>query len=278
MAESGELMDGLVCPGCAYNLFGISQSTRCPECGLEIDRGALAVSVLPWAHRKGIGNVRAFFKTALLGTFRPLKIAGEMNRPVSYPDAQRFRHACILSVWVPVMIALAVYACIGETLNMPVWQRIIFWGLIGLAIWLFLLAVTGLPSLFFHPRGLPTRRQNRAIALSYYVSSAPLAWWWIPVVVGVIGLWLPDRFPRTALEQAGLVGLILGVYLIPLSLVVLSIWGIVRLMRRATNCSLVRVWCLALMLPVMWVALTAIILVGIPAFGLLIGMVLSSFS
>jgi len=29
---------------------------------------------------------------------------------------------------------------------------------------------------------------------------------------------------------------------------------------------------------VMWVALTAIILVGIPAFGLLIGMVLSSLS
>jgi len=38
---------------------------------------------------------------------------------------------------------------------------------------LFLLAITGVPSYFFHPAHLPIERQNRAVALSYY-TSAPL--------------------------------------------------------------------------------------------------------
>src|ERR1700683_5145664 len=95
MAEDSTKLHSLHCPQCGYNLFGIDASERCPECGLQIDRGIVGESRLAWMHRRKIGRVRAFIRTAAVGTFRPKQIADEMNRPVSLADARRFRIVCL---------------------------------------------------------------------------------------------------------------------------------------------------------------------------------------
>lgn len=96
----------LACPECGYSLRGIS-SEKCPECGLAIDWATLSVSRLPWVHRRTIGRWRAYSRTNLLVIFRPKKLAGEMNRPVSFADAQRFRHVTVLLAWVPLPVLCA---------------------------------------------------------------------------------------------------------------------------------------------------------------------------
>ena len=83
--------DELFCPECGYDLRGIENITRCPECGLAIDPEGLARSQIPWVHRRHLGRFRAYWRTMWLSTFRPRKIAAEAARRVSYPDAQRFR-------------------------------------------------------------------------------------------------------------------------------------------------------------------------------------------
>src|SRR2546430_12165891 len=78
------------CPDCGYDLRGLT-SGRCPECGLLIDDAALAASPIPWVHRRRIGRVRAFFRTLMLTTFRPKRLAAAAAVPVDYREAQRFR-------------------------------------------------------------------------------------------------------------------------------------------------------------------------------------------
>src|ERR1700722_6280231 len=87
----------LVCPSCGYDLRAIP-SERCPECGTPIDRSATAVSQIPWAHRKAMGAMRAYWRTLTLATFRIRKLGEEIHRPVSWPDANWFR-------WITVGIA-----------------------------------------------------------------------------------------------------------------------------------------------------------------------------
>jgi hypothetical protein len=187
MSESSSI-DSLHCPQCRYNLFGIENSSRCPECGLEIDRDT-AVSRLPWSHRRQIGRVRAFFRTALLGTFRPRLIADEMNRPVSFADARKFRLICVGVAWVCVFIFSGALVCefseLSRGLQMGIWMAL------GLGLWLHLIATTGLPSVFFHPSYLPVVRQNRAVALSYY-SASPLAWTPVAMLLLTVSVLLDD--------------------------------------------------------------------------------------
>lgn len=177
------------CPECGYDLRAIT-SERCPECGLAIDRASMSVSRIPWSHRKEIGGFRAYWRTSLLAVSRPKRIAEEMSRPVSYADAQRFRHMTVLLAWLPIagwIVALMVInreyfpisLAAGERLG---WCMEIATYLAGLfAIWLFLLMASGASSFFVHPKRLPVVLQNRAIALSFY-AAAPLAWLWVPAV------------------------------------------------------------------------------------------------
>jgi hypothetical protein len=275
MADSIAHPDSLVCPNCGYSLHGIDASENCPECGQKIDRGAMGMSVIPWTHRREIGVIRAFVPTAILATFKTRRMAAEMNCPVSYPAAQRFRHVCILSVWLPTAVALAVVAVVCDLFGALAWERVVGWMVVALSGWLYLLAVTALPSLFFHPRQLPVLRQNRAVALSYYASCAPLVWWWIPVGIAVPGILMEMYFNPNRTYHLGDLFVFVGGGL-ALYLHFRMAIGPCRLIRAATQCSTARVWAMGLLVPLGWCVLFGTVLTGIPFLALYAAMILST--
>jgi hypothetical protein len=199
------LATALFCPGCGYDLRGIAASDRCPECGLAIDRSAGGVSRIPWAHRRRVGRVRAYWATVRLATFRPRQLVEELNRPVRYADAQRFRIVTVaLASLGPIAFLLAPMVA-GEwpepadagamfnvgfygratgpnalDLGLPWFAGARLYPVLPLAVVLLFVLVTGVGSYWFAPRSLDVRQQNRAIALSYYAL--------LPLVAIVVGL------------------------------------------------------------------------------------------
>ena len=197
------------CPGCGYDLRGLAQSERCPECGLAIDRTAAGVSRIPWAHRRRLGRFRAYFATVRLTTLNPRKLAEEIYRPVGYADAQRFRLVTValaavgpLGFLIAPMLRGQWFAAddamplfyVGYTgqwdtaimdLTLPWFAGARLHPVLPAAFLLLFVLVTGAGSYWFAPRWLSEQQQNRAIALSYY-TSAPLAL--LPVLAALIGL------------------------------------------------------------------------------------------
>ena len=94
----------LFCPGCGYDLRGLA-SERCPECGLTIDREAVAASAIPWMHRTRLGRVNAFRRTVWMAIRHPATLARDAARPVSYLDAQKFRWVVVLLGALPLAAA-----------------------------------------------------------------------------------------------------------------------------------------------------------------------------
>ncbi|MBI1826772.1 MAG: zinc ribbon domain-containing protein [Planctomycetes bacterium] len=172
------IADDIFCQHCGYNLKTLT-GDRCPECGKSIAGVRALNSQIPWVYRKELGWWRAYWKTVWLVMFRRRRLAEEMARPVSYRDAQIFRFGTIAIVCIAAILAslsfLATHAqCpTDEPIVSFFWQHgIASAGLHVLGV-LFLLAATGLPSYFFHPRAVSVKQQNRAVALSYY-ACAPL--------------------------------------------------------------------------------------------------------
>jgi len=135
---------------------------------------------------------------------------------------------------------------------------------VPLAIVLFLFAMTGVPSYFFHPPHLTVVQQNRAIALSYYACA--------PIV-----LLLPAGIAGCALVAGGVAKpdlsrdyffawafMVLATGALSVAAVLLTWWSSLRLLRQVTACSTARVLTLAVTLPVAWALLAALILVGVP--------------
>ena len=228
--------------GCGYNLFGID-SDRCPECGLLIDRTATGESRIPWTHRKRIGRFRAFFRTAALATFHPNILAEEMHRPVSYADAQKFRHVCILIAWLPTVALLAVALCF-LVFVLPVFWFAVFVFLailLALVFWLYLYAITGLPIVFSAPRGLfGIVPPNRAVALSYY-AAAPLIAVPVPTILGIVVILLAKLSTRRNRHDL-LWLIILPVYIVPVIACFYRNLTAARLLKRTTGCSTARWW------------------------------------
>lgn len=275
----------LVCPGCGYDLRGIS-SDRCPECGQAIDRATLSVSRIPWSHRNQIGRARAYWRTSLLVIFRSKRLPEEIARPVSFADAQRFRHVTVLLAWLPLAawaagLVLANWDDATAGLRSPE-SRFSWWleatSLVSLlfAIWLALLMVSGVASYFFHPRSLSIAHQNRAIALSYY-SSAPLAWTWVPAAfVGVLVWmscqdWAQHGFGG---KMATLVGC--AAFGSVVAIVLLCWLRAVRLMQRLTHCGPGRTIAMLLCLPFSWLLCCAVALL-VPLTLIYVSLVVLSF-
>jgi hypothetical protein len=187
----------LYCPQCGYDLRGIGDTRRCPECGLTIDWQELADSRIPWVHRRQIGRIRAYWRTLWLATVHTKSLSREIYRPVSYGDAQRFR--LVTSVVAALVPALGITASLlnDRGLGAALGAFDPFRGLSGqptpglldawlpwaagamlppvvpVCIGLFVFAAAGVPSYWFHPSRLPVIKQNRAVALSHY-ACAPL--------------------------------------------------------------------------------------------------------
>jgi hypothetical protein len=271
----------LFCPGCGYSLRGIA-SDKCPECGLAIDRTEASVSRIPWEHRSRIGYIRAYWRTLWMPA---TSVARDVIRPVNYRDARLFQLITVLIAGLPIaalsLLPLPAYLYTGMASSLTSWPVVLpaGWAIdlmlpmvagvglkfaVPIAVLLFLLAMTGVPSYFFHPPHLSVVQQNRAIALSYYACTPivmlllPALAAWAGVIASVTGLaWLNDDV--TAKFFAGM---IMG-FGPPVILLVLLI-GYVRMLRSATACTPSRVLAMVVMLPIAWAALAALILVGLP--------------
>jgi hypothetical protein len=271
----------LFCPGCGYSLRGIG-SDVCPECGLHIDRSAAAASRIPWEHRRRIGRVRAYWRTLWMSS---RAVGQDVMRPVNYRDARRFQLVTVLIAALP-LVALAILP-LPQNVYRGLSQPLVSWPVtlpagwaidltlplvaalgmrfaLPLAIVLYFLAMTGVASYFFHPPHLSVVHQNRAIALSYYACT-PLVFLLVPAVAAWVLLILetyPPAWLRNDFISRAMLLMVMGIA--PIITLLVLWWGYVRMLRYATACSTSRAFALAVTLPIAWVVLAGLILVGLP--------------
>jgi hypothetical protein len=246
------------CIRCGYNQRGV-EAERCPECGVLLADSPASPVRLPWAHRRHIGLLPAYWRTAWQVIFRTKKICAEMEHPVSYADARRFWIMTLAQAWLPFVVGVGLMF-FAVHIRDSRWQRdyqdlfisvyvpvpVVWVGLLGLL--LFFALATGAPSYFGQNRRLSVREQNRAIALSYY-ASAPLALMPLLLLLAGVTMVLDHSLRQLAFGIAAVEGLVF------LAMVVL--WWIcsisipARTARRGWKMTLA----MALGLPVMWVLL-----------------------
>lgn len=279
---SDALLEPLYCPACSYDLRG-SAGERCPECGHDLAELRAGLPVIPWTARRLRGRVSAFWATVWMVSLRKRGFLNKFGQVVEYRDARRFQYVVVLHAYLPLLVAtvyLYVMAPPGAAVNggwAEVYRRThhptepTTLGLAYAAYWpavlvhagylLFLFAATGVQSYFFHPKSVPVRLQNNAVAMSYYLA-APLAW--SPVVFtalsAAVAFWL-DFEPR--LET----GIIMhGLAAVGVGLTFIGMWRkLIVLGLKTMPHEKVRWWVMAAALPVIWMALGVICVAVIPA-------------
>jgi hypothetical protein len=285
------------CPQCGYDLRGLVDARRCPECGLEVDPAGAPRTRIPWAYRQRIGLGAAYVRTAKLATLHPRRLAAEVERPVAYRDALRFRLlTCIVATLPIAALLVAIMAGYGSAGFLTVLhpdriRNLIFAGpaqvepgtawlfgaaipwesgatlppVLPVALFVVFVLVTGVATYAFHPRRLPVGRQNRAVALSQY-ACAPLVF--APVPAGAF--MLVTVFQRMALDDPGsgfprLITL-LTVFACAAAVAVafLLLRATLVLLRHATGARLPKLLAATLLLPVAWALCAATPLFGVP--------------
>jgi len=261
-AAAKEIPHDLFCQQCGYNLRALT-SDRCPECGHSLETVRAARTQIPWVYRKEIGRFRAYWRTVWMVMFRQRLFGEEMARPVSYPDCQRFRWVTVLHAYVPILLATFAAYAIGPQQG-PFGDDLLYEALI--VVWpvpichtlilLYLAAITGVPSYFFHPRGIPVALQNRAIAMSYY-ACGPLALTALPGAAAIVAI---------LLRGEGYLGLAAQLFAIVLPFALLIIWliDLLHISRRVMPQYRGRTYLILVCVPALWAVLAGLILVGIP--------------
>lgn len=270
------------CGQCGYDLRA-SSSSRCPECGGD-STGDWSRSILPWAHRRSIGRVSAYLRTAWIACAHPTALAADMIRPQLLLDARRFRLATTLVAWVPGVTMVVGFGLARDGLDLkprlmrrgvvPLWVELVMLLTLAGAWWMFLLCAAGVQSYWFHPKKLPMRLQNQAVALSYYTSAG-----WVLASLPLTGLAVLQVL--FDLDQAGLIapGVItlvrLATAMSAVVMLLVLLHSTMVLMHRAAGPTWGRLASVALGLPIAWALLAAIwlaLLPGIVLMGLLMGL------
>lgn len=283
----------LLCGGCGQNLRGVTID-RCPECGRRFDRSRHLSVNIPWERRAGLGRLRAFGRTVSAVSFRPSLLIDPTDNPLTLRAAKGFRLRAVLSLFVPMFLAALAWH-LGPARNIrgpfaggrwtypvglpPVHVLLAtpwFFATTVVGVFLSLFAVTGMASLFFAPRHLSPLEQQRGVAASYYANA--LLVWLVPMLgFASFGRWLESSmdvsqpnlvavaqlFKYAAFTAAGLA--LLAWWLIPCRL----LYGITR--------SKTRVVIFAIAWPLLCVAASLIILIGLHALVTYVAIVLSTW-
>jgi len=205
----------VLCPACGYDLRGMT-ADRCSECGLVIDPEVLRRSAVPWAHRKSVGRVRAFLRTAWMVTGDGKALRQEAAKEQSARDGAWFRRwvaavlaACCLFIAGAMVekdalkdMVVQPHFVYSATGGMPGWQQdlVVPWsaGLVirpAFFVYAVLVAfyVSRAPGLVLHTRGMAPDYAEAVRAIGGYVS-APL-FWILPCLVGyVAAFWLMQSY------------------------------------------------------------------------------------
>jgi hypothetical protein len=182
----------ILCRKCGYNLRGLSDR-RCPECGEAFEPFEAGSGNIPWAQRRWIGFLDAFWHTVHLVLFDTAKLSKEAWNPHE-PDEREaiaFRRLAILHAWVPITvlwIAAAKWVVPGPQL-----PYYIAAGAVVTLIWARWTSL--LPVKFMRRQALPLDRYTRAVALSHYTSAALAvsAIHLLPLVASAIARMTGDR-------------------------------------------------------------------------------------
>ena len=200
------------CPSCGYDLRG-NTTGRCPECGAPIDDDVrTGEATIPWQHRRSVGRIRAFLSTLNWALLQPARLAQQASRRVEYGSARRFQLICCLLGGAALAVAItpdfwnfrSTFVGLPQSGVTPVFPSpygpptladqaadLAILAALWLAMPVWLLLGTGVPSYFLHAKHLPRPLQDRGVAISYY-AAAPLAL--LPLVVPL--LWSATTFSR----------------------------------------------------------------------------------
>jgi len=274
MVPLSEIDQDLYCQTCGYNLRGLT-GNRCPECGGSLDGVRSLVPQIPWVYRKELGWWRAYWQTVQFVMFRQARFCNEMARPVSYRDSQGFRWVTVAACCIPVFlagIALMTFGARSPTHNdlfMVFWMG---WG----GVWhacvpLFFAAVTGVPSYFFHPKGIPIEQQNRAIALSYY-ACGPLVFLFVPVLTCAAVILSSWRS-----EPVTMVFIVLSLTL-PIAAIAPWWLDLIHLARRLVPQKPSRAVAVAVYVPLLWLLLAGLFLVALPVVFIYVVLIFASLN
>jgi hypothetical protein len=230
----------------------------------------LAQSILPWAQRKRLGWIRAYWRTV----FRSKNLLAEIGGNVSLTDARWFWAITVLHAWTPFVLATLALAFnapqpsggqlfpIMVTYALLMGSAAAVWpvAIVALGMLAWLAASTGAPSYFCHPQRLEMARQNNAVAISYYACAA-LAFVAPVSLLLAVAIWLSIKLDSDVLAiiawaAAGLflVWVMLEVYMRTVRLVTSAT-------RRGTN-FLVG---FGIALPAIWAFLFVLLGLGLPA-------------
>ena len=187
----------LLCPECGFDLRGTG-SERCGECGLEIDREALSVSGIPWAHRRRLGRVRAYVTTAWQIAIDRKALRYEAGKPQDVADGRAFRRvtgallgldlaaaflaivhfaggmsAIALQVRMPDFTTIATSDPRWMDVAIPWFAGMTLRGVMPACLVLLGFWLAGAQRFVFRVGGAPMVHRLRAVALSSY-TTAPL--------------------------------------------------------------------------------------------------------
>jgi hypothetical protein len=261
---------GRFCPACGYNLRGIN-SDRCPECGHAVDPTSLAISVIPWTHRRSLGRMAAYVRTVKMSIMHSRKLSQEIARPTNFADAILFRRVTAVVATVSLIVLSICLALVGgltgdlSSYRLEIVCILFFW----ICIWFFFLTSGGVASYWFHPRSRPILQQNRAIAISYY-SCGPLALTPIAVLM-ICSAAIAGHIADQSSQQwsVGAVDMIAALAIGGIGLLIsefaLMLLSATRMLGHATHCSAARSACCWIGLPVAWVTLAGVFLIALPA-------------
>jgi len=265
MNQQDTIQSDLLCPECGYNLRGLV-SGRCPECGSKVDLEALIAREVPWTYRLSQGRFRSYWKTVWWVMFHRERLYSEIEHPVHYGHAQRFRLTTILHICIPFFV-LSLVGAVGSILDMSNakvdWGIILIhsgaWVVLNACLFLFLLAATGVPSYFFHPQQVPVEKQNRAIALSHY-ACAPLAWIPLIIILSVL-LGISSNYFMNDLVSASLASFAV---ILPVFLPLAWFFALIHLAKDCLQRSNKSVLILGIGLWASWIGLAVSILIILP--------------